>query len=139
MLKPRNMSWCTDSGRIINHCLAEVEVDLATGEVSVDEFVAVHDSGKIVNRQLATGQVEGGVAQGLGYALMEAIEGRKAPNERIHDLPHSHDQGCCPKHQGRLCRSSIPLRPVRCEGLGRGPAHGLTHRCLPRRRTCSQS
>jgi len=53
--------------------IAEVEVDMATGEVSVEEFVAVHDSGKIVNRQLATGQVEGGIAQGLGYALMEEI------------------------------------------------------------------
>jgi len=53
--------------------IAEVEVDMATGEVSVDEFVAVHDSGKIVNRQLASGQVEGGIAQGLGYALMEEI------------------------------------------------------------------
>lgn len=53
--------------------IAEVEVDMATGEVSVEEFVAVHDSGKIVNRQLAVGQVEGGIAQGLGYALMEEI------------------------------------------------------------------
>jgi CO/xanthine dehydrogenase Mo-binding subunit len=53
--------------------MAEVEVDVATGEVSVEEFVAVHDSGKIVNRQLAAGQVEGVVAQGLGYALMEEI------------------------------------------------------------------
>ena len=53
--------------------IAEVEVDMATGEVSVEEFVAVHDSGKIVNRQLAAGQVEGGIAQGLGYALMEEI------------------------------------------------------------------
>jgi CO/xanthine dehydrogenase Mo-binding subunit len=53
--------------------IAEVEVDLATGEVSVEEFVAVHDSGRIVNRLLATGQVEGGIAQGLGFALMEEI------------------------------------------------------------------
>ena len=53
--------------------IAEVEIDMATGEVSVEEFVAVHDSGKIVNRQLAAGQVEGGIAQGLGYALMEEI------------------------------------------------------------------
>ncbi|MEA3238835.1 MAG: xanthine dehydrogenase family protein molybdopterin-binding subunit [Candidatus Bipolaricaulota bacterium] len=53
--------------------IAEVEIDMATGEVSVEEFVAVHDSGKIVNRQLASGQVEGGIAQGLGYALMEEI------------------------------------------------------------------
>lgn len=54
--------------------IAEVEIDTATGEVSVDEFVAVHDSGRIVNRQMATGQVEGGIAQGLGFALMEEIQ-----------------------------------------------------------------
>lgn len=53
--------------------IAQVEVDLVTGEVNVEEFVAVHDSGKIVNRRLAAGQVEGGIAQGLGYALMEEI------------------------------------------------------------------
>jgi CO/xanthine dehydrogenase Mo-binding subunit len=53
--------------------IAEVEVDLVTGEVSVEEFSAVHDSGKILNRRLAVGQVEGGIAQGLGFALMEEI------------------------------------------------------------------
>jgi CO/xanthine dehydrogenase Mo-binding subunit len=53
--------------------IAEVEVDLVTGEVSVEEFNAVHDSGKILNRRLAVGQVEGGIAQGLGFALMEEI------------------------------------------------------------------
>ena len=53
--------------------IAEVEVDVTTGEVSVEDFVAIHDSGKIINHQLATGQVEGGIAQGLGFALMEEI------------------------------------------------------------------
>ncbi len=53
--------------------IAQVEVDLTTGEVSVEDFVAVHDSGRIVNHQLASGQVEGGIAQGLGFALMEEI------------------------------------------------------------------
>ena len=52
---------------------AEVEVDTATGEVDVVDFVAVHDSGRILNRTLATGQVQGGVAQGIGFALMEDI------------------------------------------------------------------
>ena len=54
--------------------IAEVEVDMTTGEVSVEDFVAIHDSGKIINHQLATGQVEGGIAQGLGFALMEEIK-----------------------------------------------------------------
>ena len=53
--------------------IAQVEVDLTTGEASVEDFVAVHDSGRIVNQQLASGQVEGGIVQGLGFALMEEI------------------------------------------------------------------
>ena len=56
--------------------IAEVEVDRITGETDVIDFVAVHDSGRIVNRTLATGQVQGGVAQGIGFALMEDIPQR---------------------------------------------------------------
>jgi CO/xanthine dehydrogenase Mo-binding subunit len=56
--------------------IAEVEVDTATGETDVIDFVAVHDSGRILNRALATGQVQGGVAQGIGFALMEDIPQR---------------------------------------------------------------
>ncbi|MCK5246684.1 xanthine dehydrogenase family protein, partial [Candidatus Bipolaricaulota bacterium] len=42
--------------------IAEVEVDTVTGETDMIDFVAVHDSGRILNRTLATGQVQGGVA-----------------------------------------------------------------------------
>ena len=56
--------------------IAEVEVDLTTGETDVIDFVAVHDSGRILNRTLATGQVQGGVVQGIGFALMEDIPQR---------------------------------------------------------------
>ncbi len=54
--------------------IAEVEVDVRTGETRVVDYVAVHDSGRILNQELATGQVEGGVAQGIGFALMESID-----------------------------------------------------------------
>ncbi len=54
--------------------IAEVEVNVDTGEAHVVDVVAVHDSGRILNRVLASGQVEGGVAQGIGFALMETIE-----------------------------------------------------------------
>jgi CO/xanthine dehydrogenase Mo-binding subunit len=50
---------------------AEVEVDTDTGQVRVLRIVSVHDSGRIINPTLATSQVEGGVIQGLGYALFE--------------------------------------------------------------------
>ncbi len=56
--------------------IAEAEVDLLTGEAKVRRFWAVHDSGKIVNPALARGQVAGGVAQGIGYALMEYLPSR---------------------------------------------------------------
>jgi CO/xanthine dehydrogenase Mo-binding subunit len=53
--------------------VAEVRVDTATGEILIDRFVAAHDSGTILNRQLAGGQVEGGIAQGIGLAVTEEI------------------------------------------------------------------
>ncbi len=50
---------------------AEVEVDIETGLVRVLRFVAAHDSGRIINPRLAESQLEGGILQGLGYALFE--------------------------------------------------------------------
>lgn len=51
--------------------IAEVEIDLATGRVDVLRVAAIHDSGRIVNPLTASGQVEGGMAQGIGLALSE--------------------------------------------------------------------
>jgi len=53
--------------------VAEVKVDLKTGKVEILNFLSVHDSGTILNPLLGEGQVEGGVVQGIGYALMEEI------------------------------------------------------------------
>ncbi len=55
---------------------AQVEVDVGTGEVRVTRYVAAQDLGKCINPLGAEGQIQGGVAQGLGYALCE---------EMIHD------------------------------------------------------
>ena len=52
---------------------AEVEVDPESGVIGVLRYVAVHDSGTIVNPVAAAGQIVGGVVQGLGFALMEDI------------------------------------------------------------------
>lgn len=54
-----------------------VEVDDETGKVDVIEVVAINDAGKIINPVSAEGQAEGGVAMGIGYALMEEIEVNK--------------------------------------------------------------
>jgi xanthine dehydrogenase YagR molybdenum-binding subunit len=53
--------------------IAQVSVDPATGEVLVERVVAVHDIGRVVNPLLASSQVEGGVLQGVGYALSEEL------------------------------------------------------------------
>jgi xanthine dehydrogenase YagR molybdenum-binding subunit len=60
------------------HCV-EVEVDMATGEVTVLRLVASHDCGRIVNPTMVDSQVIGGVTQGIGFALIE---------ERIMDMRH---------------------------------------------------
>jgi xanthine dehydrogenase YagR molybdenum-binding subunit len=50
---------------------AEVEVDVETGRVRVLRIVSAHDSGRIINPRLAESQLEGGILQGIGYALYE--------------------------------------------------------------------
>ncbi len=52
---------------------AEVEVDIETGKVKVLKVVAAHDSGRAINPMLFEGQVHGGIQQGIGYALTEAL------------------------------------------------------------------
>ncbi len=54
--------------------VAEVEVDTVTGGVQVTDFVALQEVGRVLNPTLATGQIEGGVAQGIGFALYEKVE-----------------------------------------------------------------
>jgi CO/xanthine dehydrogenase Mo-binding subunit len=61
--------------------VAEVSVDMTTFEVAVDDFVAVQEVGRVIHPVLATGQIEGGVAQAIGWALYENVawrEGRMA-------------------------------------------------------------
>ena len=53
--------------------IAEVTVDLATYSVSIDDFVALQEIGKVLHPVLATGQITGGVAQGIGFALFEKV------------------------------------------------------------------
>lgn len=52
--------------------VAEVEVDVDTGEVDILSYVAVHDAGVAINPTVVEGQLHGGIAQGIGAAIMEA-------------------------------------------------------------------
>ncbi len=95
--------------------MAEVQVDLRFGTVKVLELVAAHDLGRTINPMLAEGQVEGGVAQGLGMALMEEyIPGR---TENLHDylIPTFGDM---PKIRSIFIEKPEPEGPFGARGLG---------------------
>ena len=95
--------------------MAEIEVDLRLGTVRVVHIHAAHDLGRVINPMLATGQIEGGIAQGLGLALMEEfIPGR---TENLHDylIPSSGDM---PQITTHLVEKPDPIGPMGAKGLG---------------------
>ncbi len=64
--------------------VAEVTVDTSTYGVTIDDFVALQEIGKVIHPILAAGQIEGGVAQAIGYALYEKVlwkDGRMINNQ----------------------------------------------------------
>jgi putative selenate reductase molybdopterin-binding subunit len=69
---------------------AEVTVDVETGQVVVDRLVMAVDSGVIVNPVTASGQVEGGMAQALGYAVCEEMKYDEAGQARERSLREYH-------------------------------------------------
>jgi len=103
---------------------AEVDVDPESGSIRVHRYVAVHDSGRIVNPETARGQIIGGVVQGLGYALMEEtpldpdsgaplalnLDSFKIPN--LIDLP---------KIEPIMIEQPDPFGPYGAKGLGEPP------------------
>jgi len=98
---------------------AEVEVDPQTGEVSILRYVAAHDVGKAINPMAVEGQIEGGVVQGIGYALMEEvvfIEGRiQNPDFQDYYLPTALD---IPPIESILIESNDPVGPYGAKGIG---------------------
>ena len=78
--------------------VAEVSVDTATFETRVDDFVAVQEVGTVIHPVLAAGQIEGGVAQAIGYALYEDVvwrDGRMANAQMTnYIMPTSMDLPC---------------------------------------------
>jgi CO/xanthine dehydrogenase Mo-binding subunit len=95
--------------------IAIVEVDTELGTVKVLRMVAAHDVGKAINPTLVEGQIEGGIAQGLGLALMEEyLPGR---TENLHDylIPTIGD---VPEIECILIEDREPLGPSGAKGVG---------------------
>ena len=95
--------------------MAEIEVDEALGTIKVLRVVAVHDVGKAINPTQLEGQIEGGVAQGLGLALME--EFIPGVTENLHDylIPTAGD---VPPIETILVEDPEPLGPYGAKGIG---------------------
>lgn len=58
-------------------CAAEVEVDIETGQVTVEHFTAAHDVGYAFDREEVVGQINGGISMGLGYGILEEVDIKK--------------------------------------------------------------
>jgi CO/xanthine dehydrogenase Mo-binding subunit/aerobic-type carbon monoxide dehydrogenase small subunit (CoxS/CutS family) len=95
--------------------IAHVEVDTALGTVTAKRIVAAHDVGRAINPLQVEGQIHGGIAQGLGLALMEEyLPGR---TENLHDylIPTIGD---IPPIDVLLIEEADPLGPYGAKGVG---------------------
>lgn len=67
-------AWKPDGPTFPNGChVAEVEIDPETGAWTLDRYTMLHDFGRVLNPMLLEGQLQGGVAQGIGQAAMERV------------------------------------------------------------------
>ncbi|WP_159722277.1 xanthine dehydrogenase subunit XdhA [Enterococcus sp. CSURQ0835] len=102
---------------------AEVDVDIQTGRVTLLSMLNVHDSGKIINPLLATGQVEGGMAMGAAYGLSETLrydaKGKILNNNLLdYKIPTMMD---LPDFDHLFVESVDPLGPYGNKSLGENP------------------
>jgi carbon-monoxide dehydrogenase large subunit len=104
-----------------NGChIAEVEVDEATGAVEIVNYVAIGDCGNLLDETIVTGQVHGGVAQGLGQALTETTiydAGGQLVTGSFMDyaMPHAHSVPIMKvEHHTVACRTN----PLGTKGTG---------------------
>jgi CO/xanthine dehydrogenase Mo-binding subunit len=105
--------------------VAEVSVDTVTYEITVDDFVALQEVGRVIHPVLAAGQIEGGVAQGIGFAIFENVawkDGRMANAQMTnYIMPTSVD---VPRI--RVYFEEIPYEfgPLGAKGIGELPIDG---------------
>jgi len=97
----------------------EVAVDIETGEITLLKSVACHDVGRAINPAAVVGQIQGGSAQGLGYALMEEVlveQGLiQTPSLSEYLIPTSRD---IPTTQAIILESGTGVGPFGAKGIG---------------------
>ena len=102
--------------------IVEVEVDTETGQTRVLAVHSGHDTGKVINPTTGEGQVEGGVVQGLGYALVEehTLKDGRIVNDQFstYIIPTTLD---VPEIRPILVEHPYPWGPYGAKGLGETP------------------
>src|SRR5256714_477370 len=105
--------------------VAEVSVDTVTYEARVEDFVAVQEVGRVIHPVLAAGQIEGGVAQGIGWSLYESVvwqDGRMANAQMTnYIIPTSAD---IPGIRVHFFENPYPGGPAGAKGIGELPMDG---------------
>ena len=106
--------------------ICEVEVDPGTGTTTIEQFVAADDFGKIINPMIVEGQVHGGVAQGIGQALMENAvyddEGQLISASYMdYTMPRADD---LPSFEVSTTETLSPSNPLGIKGCGEAGAIG---------------
>lgn len=115
---------CMSNTFAFGACFADVEVDVPLGKVKINRIVNVHDSGTILNPQLARAQVHGGVAMGVGYALSEQLlydeKTGRMRNDNLLDykIPTSMD---VPPMEAHFVETYEPTGPFGNKALGEPP------------------
>jgi carbon-monoxide dehydrogenase large subunit len=115
------------AGTFSNAChVAIVEVDPETGHVAIERFLVVEDAGVLINPLIAEGQVHGGVAQGIGNALLEEIvydrEGNILTTSLADYLPPTSAE--IPRIEIHHIVTESDATLTRAKGLGEGGAIG---------------
>jgi CO/xanthine dehydrogenase Mo-binding subunit len=95
--------------------LAEVEVDTETGKVKVNRVIASHDVGKAIHPKNVIGQIMGGIAMGMGFALMEEFVPGETTSFVNYLIPTSKD---IPEVIPILVEDEEPTGPFGAKGLG---------------------
>jgi CO/xanthine dehydrogenase Mo-binding subunit len=86
-----------------------------TGEVSVEKIVAAHDVGKAIHPENVVGQICGGIAMGLGFALMEEFEPGQTISMKDYHIPTCADK---PEVVPIIIEAAEPTGPFGAKGVG---------------------
>jgi carbon-monoxide dehydrogenase large subunit len=105
--------------------ICEIEIDPATGATHIDRWTAVDDFGNLINPMIVEGQVHGGIAQGVGQALLEGAVYDKASGQLVtasfmdYTMPRAGD---LPSFKVAMAGTECPSNPLGIKGCGEAGA-----------------